>query len=292
MRALIRWGLVLVLYLAWGLAGAQGVQPVPPLTGHVVDRTASLPADRRQAIEAALSAFEASAGSQIVVLMVASTQPEDIFSYANRVANAWKIGRQGVGDGLLLVVAKDDRTLRIEVSKTLEGAIPDLAAKQIMDTAITPRFREGDFAGGIEAGVNQMMALVRGEALPAPTQRPANGSAAGFQGLDGLVFLFFAALVGGSIARRILGNALGTLCTGGVVGYWAWSATTSVAIAGLAALAGMLIALLSGLAPARRSHGWGDGGSSHGGWTSGSGGGGFSSGGGGNFGGGGASGGW
>ncbi len=292
MLGLIRWCLVLAIHLACGLACAQGVLAVPPLTGHIVDRTATLPEDRRQALEAMLSAFEASAGSQIVVLVVPSTQPEDIFSYANRVANAWKIGRKDVGDGLLLVVAINDRKLRIEVAKTLEGAIPDLAAQQIIDESITPRFREGNFAGGIEAGVNQIMALIRGEALPAPERRPSRGPSAGFQWWDGLVFLFFGALVGGSIARRMFGNAMGSVFTGGVAGYLVWSATTSLVFAGLAALAGMLVALLSSLAPARGSNGWGGGGSSHGGWSSGSGGGGFSSGGGGNFGGGGASGGW
>lgn len=292
MLALMRWCLGLVLGLFWGLVGAQSVLPIPTLTGHVVDRTATLSDARRQALESTLSAFEASTGSQVVVLIVPSTQPEDIFGYTNRVANTWKIGRKEIGDGLLLVVAKNDRKLRIEVSKTLEGAIPDLAAQRILDEAITPKFREGDFAAGIEAGVQQIMALIRGEALPPPTKQSTDGPFAGFQWLDGVVFLFFGSLVGGSIARRMFGNGLGSLFTGGVVGYLVWSATASLVIAGLAALAGLLVALFSSLAPTRRSSGWGDGGSSHGGWSSGSGGGGFSSGGGGNFGGGGASGGW
>lgn len=293
MPALGRWLLMTALLLVSALAGAQTVLPVPVLSGHVVDNTATLSDARRQALEASLSAFEASTGAQIVVLLVPSTQPEDIFSYANRVANSWKIGRKEVGDGLLLVVAKNDRTLRIEVAKTLEGAIPDLAAKQVIDEVITPCFRDGDFAGGIEAGLEQLMALVRGEALPAPhASAPKEGPFAGFQWLDGLVFLFFGSLVGGSIARRMFGNGLGSVLTGGVLGYLVWSATTSMLLAGLASLAGLLFALLSSLAPAGRSGGWGVGGGSGGGWSSGSGGGGFSSGGGGNFGGGGASGGW
>ena len=116
-------------------------------------------------------AFEQTKGTQIAILMVPTTQPEDIASYANRVGNAWKIGRKGMGDGVLLVVAKDDRKVRIEVAKTLEGAIPDLAAKQIIDEAITPNFRKGDFAGGLHAGVDQLIARITGEALPAP-ERP------------------------------------------------------------------------------------------------------------------------
>lgn len=292
MRVLIRWGFALALSLVGGLVGAQAVQPVPPLTGHVVDRSTTLPNDRRQAIETTLSAFETHTGTQVVVLIVPTTQPEDIFSYANRVANTWKIGRKELGDGLLLVVAISDRKLRIEVAKTLEGAIPDLAAQRIIDEAITPHFREGDMAGGIDAGVAQIMALVRGEALPPPTRHDTGGPGSNFQWWDGLAFLFFGALVGGSIARRMFGTALGSVLTGGVAGYLAWSASASLVLGGLAALAGMFIALLSSLAPAGRSSGWGDGGSSHGSWSSGSGGGGFSSGGGGNFGGGGASGGW
>lgn len=291
MEALIRWCRMLALGLVYGVAWAQVVLPVPPLTGHVVDTTATLTTDRRQALEATLSAFESAAGTQIVVLIVPSTQPEDIFSYANRVANTWKIGRKDVGDGLLLVVAITDRRLRIEVAKSLEGAIPDLAAKQIIDSTITPRFREGDYAGGLEAGLDQMMGLVRGEALPAP-RHTSDSPAPGMQWFDGLVFLFFGGWIGGAIARRMFGNALGSLATGGVLGYLVWSATASALMAGLAALVGLLLTLLSSVVPVARTGAWHGGGTSHGGWRSGSGGGGFSSGGGGNFGGGGASGGW
>ena len=141
---------------------------VPALSGHVVDTTASLPAAGLQQLDSRLSAFEQQRGTQIVVLLVPTTQPEDIASYANRVANSWKIGRREVGDGLLLIVALNDRKVRIEVAKTLEGAIPDLAAKRIIDAAITPAFKRGDYLAGLNAGVDQLMARATGEELPLP----------------------------------------------------------------------------------------------------------------------------
>lgn len=294
----LRWLLALVtgLLLACG-AGAQGVQPVPALSGHVIDQTGTLSGAGQQALETKLAAFETNHGAQVVVLMVASTQPEDIASYANRVANAWKIGRKGIGDGLLLIVAKNDRKLRIEVAKTLEGAIPDLAAKQIIDGAITPRFRQGDYTGGIDAGVDQILGLIRGEGLPAPTTPNAPPGGGGgddlFQWQNLLVFLFFGVLLGGRIARGFLGNKLGSLATGGLVGWLVLMATASLAIGVVAGIVAALFTLISSLG--RGGGGgftsWGTG---SGGWSSGSGssGGGFSSGGGGDFGGGGASGDW
>ncbi|HYF19415.1 MAG TPA: TPM domain-containing protein, partial [Ramlibacter sp.] len=139
--------------LLWcGLAAAQGLLPVPELTARVVDQTSTLDAPQRQALEDKLAAFERSKGTQIAILLVPTTQPEDIFSYANRVANAWKIGRRDVGDGSLVVVAKNDRRIRIAPAKALEGAVPDLAARQIIDRAIAPAFRAGDYAGGLNAG--------------------------------------------------------------------------------------------------------------------------------------------
>lgn len=290
-----RWLITLLLSLASWLVAAQDVLPVPALTGHVIDSTATLGTDRQQALESTLSTFESTTGAQIVVLLVPSTQPEDIASYANRVANTWKIGRKGIGDGLLLIVAKNDRKLRIEVAKTLEGAIPDLAAKQVIDDFITPRFKEGDFGAGIEAGLQKIMGLIKGEALPPPQSHPSGGGAAeSFQWQDLLVFLFFGVVIGGSIARRMFGNKLGSLLTGGVVGYLVWAATASLVIAVLAAFIALIFALVSGLGRGMGSGGWGGGLGSggRGGWGRGGGSGGFSSGGGGDFGGGGASGNW
>ncbi|MEB0060096.1 TPM domain-containing protein, partial [Variovorax sp. LG9.2] len=131
-----------------GAAMAQGVLPVPALDARVIDQTGTLDAAARQSLDAKLAAFEQKKGSQIVVLMVPTTQPEDIASYANRVAATWKIGRKEVGDGVLVIVAKDDRKMRIEVARTLEGAVPDLTAARIIDEQMKPRFRENDFAGG------------------------------------------------------------------------------------------------------------------------------------------------
>ena len=280
-------------------AWAQGgVQPVPKLTAHVMDGTGTLSAAQKAALEAKLTAFEQSRGAQVVMLMVATTQPEDIAAYAQRIGDSWKIGRTGIGDGLLLVVAKNDRTVRIETTKALEGAIPDLAASQIIETALTPRFRQGDFAGGLDAAADQIMARITGENLPAPQQgngarRSSNGG--GFDWTTLAVFLFFAVPIGGRILSSVLGRKLGSVATGGAVGVLAWLFTSSLIIGGVAALAGMVFALISGLGGGMgggRSSGWG-GGFGGGGFGGGSrGGGGFSSGGGGNFGGGGASGNW
>nr|WP_295956032.1 TPM domain-containing protein [Rhodoferax sp.] len=274
---------------------AQSVLPVPALTGHVIDTTATLSASQQRALEAKLTAFEASSGAQVVVLMVPTTQPEDIASYANRVGNAWKIGRKEVGDGLILLVAKNDRTLRIEVAKTLEGAIPDLAASNIIQDAITPRFKQGDFARGVDAGVDQIMAMVKGEALPAPQARAAQQND-GFDWQQMLILAVFAVPIAGSIARSIFGAKLGSLVTGGAVGALAWVLSASLLVAGVAGVVALLFTLLArfGNSDLNRSLG-GMGGFGGGGFSSGgrsSSGGGFSSGGGGNFGGGGASGGW
>lgn len=299
----------LLLCLAWACvaAHAQSVLPVPPLTAHVVDQTGTFSEAQRQALEAKLAAFEVASGAQVVVLMVPTTQPEDIFGYANRVANVWKIGRKEIGDGLLLVVARNDRRLRIEVAKTLEGAIPDLAASQIIDEAITPRFRQGDFAGGVDAGVDRIIARIKGEALPAPAS--GNGQRAlgdsGLQWTDLAIFLFIAVPVGGAIARRILGNKLGAIATGGAVGTLAWFITASALLAGIAGLVALVFTLIASASAGRIGTGRGGLGGlggvagGMGGWSAGrsggvggGNGGGFSSGGGGNFGGGGASGGW
>jgi uncharacterized protein len=278
------------------LSLAQAQQAVPALTAHVVDHSATLDAAQLAQLEAKLAAFEQSHGAQIVLLLVSTTQPEDIASYAQRVADSWKIGRKGVGDGLLLVVAKNDRKVRIEVAKTLEGAIPDLASRRVIDEAITPRFRQGDFAGGLDAASEQIMTLIRAEALPEPAKASVfNNVKVGFDWIDLAVFIFFAVPVVAGLARRVMGVKLGSLVTGGAVGVIALLITSSLLIAGLAALAAMLFALLSSAARGLSGVAWGSG--HHTGWGGGGGfgsgsGGGFSSGGGGDFGGGGASGDW
>ena len=282
---------------------AQQVQVIPPLSARVIDTSGTLNAAQTQALETKLAAFEKARGAQIVVLMVPTTLPEDITDYTQRVGDAWKIGRKDIGDGLLLVVAKNDRAIRIATSKALEGALPDLAARQIIANAITPRFKQGDFAGGLDAAADQIMARISGENLPLPDSGKTAGSGRpGFQWTDMAVFLFFAVPIGARLLSGVLGRKLGALATGGGVGVLAWLFTSSLLLAGAAGVIGLVFALLAslgslgnlgGLSGGRRG-GWTSGGFGGGGFGGGGGGGGggFSSGGGGNFGGGGASGGW
>ncbi|MEW6695288.1 MAG: TPM domain-containing protein, partial [Pseudomonadota bacterium] len=205
------WVLVLGAALP---AHAQGVQPVPALTARVMDLTGTLSAEQRAALEARLAAFERERGSQVVVLLVATTAPEDITDYTQRVGDAWKIGRRDVGDGVLLVVAKHDRRVRIATTKAVEGALPDLLASRIIEQAIVPRFRAGDFYGGLHAGVEQILAALAGEPLPPPTTARA---AAGADAQEVLVLAFFAVPVIAGVLRSLLGRVLGATATAGVV---------------------------------------------------------------------------
>lgn len=296
--ALVRIARVALFLIATVLGSqspAQGLVAVPPLTGHVVDAAGLLDSTSLASLEATLSGIEQSRGAQVVFLIVPTTQPEDIASFANRVGNTWKIGRKSIGDGVLLVVARNDRKVRLEVAKTLEGAIPDLAAKQIIDEAITPAFRQQQYAQGLQAAAEQIGARIAGESLPTPNKtREDRGGLLGFNWEDLAVFLFFAVPIGASVLRRLLGRPLGALVTGLGFGAVAWVFTTSVLIGAVAAFVVGLVALLSsftGVFSGGRSNRHGGGWSAgSGGW--GSGGGGFSSGGGGDFGGGGASGDW
>ncbi len=301
-RLLAAWFAAALLFVAAGLAHAQDVPPVPALAGRVIDQTGTLSAEQQQALADKLAAIETKRGSQLVVLLVPTTQPEDIASYAQRVADSWKIGRLAVGDGLLIVVAKNDRKVRIEVAKALEGAVPDLAARRVISEVITPAFRAGDFAGGLNAAVDRLDALIAGEGLPEPAAH--DGANRGERGLDLQdlpMFLFIAVPIIGTVLTSALGRKLGALATGLVAGGMGWWLTASLlAAAGAAVVALVLVGLMgSGIGGRRHgSHGggpviWGGGGGGGGGWSSGgSDGGGFSSGGGGDFGGGGASGDW
>ncbi|RTQ30880.1 YgcG family protein [Variovorax gossypii] len=296
--ALLRRALAAVVLAALaGVALAQGLLPIPTLTARVIDQTGTLDSAQRNGLETKLAAFEQRKGSQIVVLMVPTTAPEDIASYTQRLGDAWKIGRKDVGDGLLVVVAKDDRKMRIATAKTLEGAVPDIAAARIIDEEMKPRFRNGDFAGGLNAAVDRLIGLVDGEPLPEPS-RNTGGGGGGNEGFDWenlAIFLFVGVFIGAPIARAILGKKLGTMVVGGGVGVVVFFITTSIVIAVIAGLVALIVSLIAGTG---RPGGGGGGGwsSGGGGWSSGGGGGGggggFSSGGGGNFGGGGASGDW
>ncbi len=296
MKAL-RLALAAGLLCLAGIALAQALQPVPELRARAMDFTGTLDAAALQRIETRLARFEQAQGTQIVVVVVASTAPEDIADYTQRLGDAWQIGRRDVGDGLLFVIAKNDRRFRIAPAKALEGAIPDLLARRILDEAVAPALRQGNFAGGIEAGLDRIEAAVRGEALPAPEAERRGGTG---EWSDALVFLLFAVPMLAGFLRNAFGRTLGIPLTGAAAGVLAWLLTSVLWIAIGAALIGLVVAVLARFVPvgssprARRGDaGWGHAGGWGGGRGGfGGGGGGFRSGGGGNFGGGGASGGW
>lgn len=302
MTLLRQLALLLLLSCAGVFASAQDLRPVPTLTERVIDQTGTLSAADSARLITKLAEFEASAGPQIVVLMVDSTAPEDIASYAQRVGETWKIGRREVGDGLLLVIAKSDRKLWIAPAKALEGAVPDLAARQIVRDVISPRFKQNDFAGGIDAGLDALMARIKGEGLPVPDDRGRVGTPMGdFDPIELLMFAFVAVPILATVMRAIFGRGLGSLASGVAGGGIAWFVTQSLLFAGIGGVIGLLFALFGGLGKSLATHsgrhggggfgggGWSGGG---GGWSGGGGGGGFSSGGGGDFGGGGAGGDW
>lgn len=308
MKRWLSWLFWLVLSLAGQPALAQDVLPIPALSARVIDQTGTLSAADAAALESKLAGFEAQAGPQIVVLMVPTTAPEDVASYAQRVGEAWKIGRREVGDGLLIVVAKNDRRVWIATAKALEGAVPDLAARQIIQNAISPAFKRNDFAGGLSAGADQLMARIQGEGLPAPQARTPQGQGLGGWGIEDLLIFFFVAVpVISMVLTGIFGRRLGSLLTSGATGGIGWMITQSLPIALAAGVVSLIVVGVLGIGSALQragnSHrgrsgpviwgggtgGWG-GGSGGGGW--GGGGGGFSSGGGGDFGGGGAGGDW
>lgn len=280
---------LLAFALCWAvLSGAQ--VPVPPLGGRVTDRTATLTDEQKSALEQTLRSFEARKGSQVAVLIVPSTAPETIEQYALRVAEQWKPGRKNVDDGVLLVVAKDDRTLRIEVGYGLEGALTDAACKRIISEIIVPRFRQGDFYGGIAYGVDRILRGIDGEPLPKPEGRRPGGT----RGIGSfLPVMMILALVVGGVLHTVLGRFPGALVTGGAVSVVAWMLVGAISVALIAGVIAFLFTLLGGGMGGRGlgggvfGGGFGGGGSGGGGF----GGGGFSGGGGG-FGGGGASGRW
>ena len=290
-------GVALPLLLGFALAcGAQDLQPIPKLGARVTDLTGTLTAGQQTALEQKLSAFESAKGAQLAVLIVPTTQPEPIEEYSIRVVDAWKLGRKGVDDGALLIVAKDDHKVRIEVGRGLEGVLTDALSNRILDETVKPAFRQGDFYGGIDAGLEQMMKLVSGEPLPPPEREWQPGRRGRGGGL--LLPLLFAVFAGSVVLRGIFGRTLGSVLTGTGAGLLVWIAGYALALAGLAAVGAFLFTLLGGLG---RSSGWssgglgggwgGFGGGLGGGLGGGFGGGGFSGGGGG-FAGGGASGSW
>jgi uncharacterized protein len=288
----------LSLFLTFTAFAATGdFADIPTLKARVTDTTGTLSPAEAARIEGKLKAFEQQKGSQMVVLMVPTTQPEAIEQYSIRVAEAWKIGRKKVGDGVILLVAKNDRKMRIEVGYGLEGAIPDATAKRIISEAIAPQFRANDYAGGIEAGVDRLIAAASGEALPPPNDTKkwtgqAKKSLLDSFGMDLFFIAIFVALGLGAFLRSVFGRFFGSTFTGIGFGAVVWLLTGLLGTGLLLGFIAFIIVLLFG------GGGRGGGGGFIGGWSSGSGSGSWSSGsdsfsgGGGDFGGGGASGDW
>lgn len=270
------WCLILP---AVGWAG--DVVAIPPLSARVTDLTATLAPEQSARLEASLAQIERDKGAQVVILMLPTTKPESIEQFGIRLAEAWKVGRQRVDDGAIVIVAKDDRSARIEVGRGLEGAVPDVVAKRIVADVMAPKFKQGDFAGGLDLAVAKLAEAIGGESLPAPAAQPADGA-----GAENNFFWLFLALMAGGVLRSLLG-LLGVALAALVAGWLAWAVFASWLAAILAAGLAALFSFARG-----GGRGWsvgGSGGATGGGWSSG--GGGFT-GGGGEFGGGGASGNW
>ncbi|MBI1397396.1 MAG: YgcG family protein [Betaproteobacteria bacterium] len=298
MSRLVTKGLAAILALvAWLVVvpSTRAEVPVPPLEARVTDLTGTLSPGEISALEARLAAFEQRKGSQIFVLLVPTTKPETIEQYAIRVADTWKPGRKGVDDGALLLVAKDDRAVRIDTRYGLEGSLSDIVSNRIIEDIIVPRFRTGDFAGGIDAGVDAMIRIVDGEPLPPPS-RTASRRTQGSGNLESLFVIgFVLVVVVGGILRHLFGRVAAASIVGGMAGFAAWMLAGALAVAVIAAVIAFVFTLGGGSSgmPMRggRRGGWYGGfPGGGGGWSSG--GGGFGGGGGGLGGGGGASGRW
>jgi len=283
----LRAALVTALLLASLFALADD-RAIPPLTGRVVDETETLSAEQKLSLESKLKAFEERKGSQIAVLITGTTFPEPVESFSMRVADAWKIGRKGVNDGLLIVVAKSDRAMRLEVGYGLEGAIPDAVAKRLIDEVFIPGFRDGKFYEGLSAGIDRLIKVIDGEPLPEPAI--ASAGKGNLRSIESYFVLFIVATLGiGGLLRRLLGRLPAALVVGAGIGFLAWMIVAPMLIALLVGVVAFIVTLLGG----GMARGFGGGGFGGGGFGGGGfGGGGGFSGGGGGFGGGGASGRW
>jgi uncharacterized protein len=259
--------------------------PIPPLTGRVVDINATLTAEQRRELEASLEAFEKRKGSQIAVLITGTSFPEPIESFSLRVAEAWKIGRKGVDDGIVVVVARSDQAMRIEVGYGLEGTVPDAIAKRLIEEEFIPRFREGDFYGGLRAGLDRLMRVIDGEPLPPPKQEGGGGSQS--RSIETYFILFMTIVIAvGGLLRALFGRLPAATIVGLGTGLLAWLIVAPLTVALLVGIVGFIFTLAGG------GHRGGLGGFGRGGFGGGGFGGGGFSGGGGGFGGGGASGRW
>lgn len=229
-----------LLVLGGSCARADAV--IPPLTSRVTDVTGTLTGDQLVSLETMLRAFEAKRGTQISVLVVSTTEPETIEQYSMRVVEQWKLGRKNIDDGVLLIVAKNDRALRIEVGYGLEGVLTDATSSRIINEAIVPRFRNGDFYGGITAGLDAIMRVTSGEPLAPPQPRPLSGDGAGRL----LPVLFLLTVMAGGLLRAMFGRLPGAVVTGGVVGVLAWVLSQALLVAIAAGLMALLFTLLGG----------------------------------------------
>ncbi|MCA8115932.1 TPM domain-containing protein [Burkholderia cepacia] len=229
-----------LLVLGGSCARADAV--IPPLTSRVTDVTGTLTGDQLVSLETMLRAFEAKRGTQISVLVVSTTEPETIEQYSMRVVEQWKLGRKNIDDGVLLIVAKNDRALRIEVGYGLEGVLTDATSSRIINEAIVPRFRNGDFYGGITAGLDAIMRVTSGEPLAPPQPRPLSGDGAGRL----LPVLFLLTVMAGGLLRAMFGRLPGAVVTGGVVGVLAWILSQALLVAIAAGLMALLFTLLGG----------------------------------------------
>jgi uncharacterized protein len=293
--------ILLALLLGWVFPALADVA-VPPLVGRVVDQTGTLSTNDVSALNQTIRAFEARKGSQVAVLIVPTTDGEAIEQFSLRVAEAWKVGRKKIDDGALLVIAKNDRHLRIEVGYGLEGALTDVTSKRIIDEDITPKFKAGDFTGGISAGVDKMIRVIDGEKLPAPEPPHWQPSTRSFDPGDLFnPFLLIPVLLFGGALRMMLGRLLGSGVAGGLVALIAWFFFGSLILALLVGLVSSVLVMFSDAITMPSSGGrsgrsgggggWSGGGSSSD-WSSSSSSSSDSGGGGGSFGGGGASGSW
>lgn len=285
-------------FLAFAALAADVTEPiaVPKLSGRVVDLTGTLTAPERDAIAARLGAFEAAKGSQVAVLLVPSVGPEAIEDFATRVTDEWKLGRAGVDDGVLFVIAKQERRMRIQTGRGVQGVLTDALSKRIIAEIVTPKFRAGDFPGGISGGVDAITKAIEGESLPEPVKGASRGQSGSLSSIEDFFFIaLFAVPMAGTILNSLVGRFLGAGLTSGITGVVAWLLFGSLVLGGIATVVAFLLVLFMGTSGAgvRRGGvgGWSSGGSWGGGGGSGGGGGGFSGGGGG-FDGGGASGGW
>ena len=293
-RLLVRAFVLLAALVSFGVYAAEGdPQPIPKYDKRVIDLTATLSTEDEARISARLKAFEAEKGAQIAVLIVGTTQPEAIFDYAMRVTENWKIGRKGVDDGVLFLIAKNDRKMQILTGPGLQGALTDAMSKRIISEIVGPKFRAGEFAAGIEQGVEKIIAVLKGEALPPPVKKRVASSSVNVENF--LMLGFVAALVVGPLLRSLLGRFMGAGTTGAVTGAAAWWLAGGMLFPIIAGAVIFIVVLLMGA----MNFAGGRGGRGGGGWMPGgfSGGGGgssdsFSGGGGGSFDGGGASGDW